>query len=228
MHRNKPSITILTYSCRYGVTTEHILWSSGSLFTNVVWTHKPHLAKTWWRHQMETFSALLAICAGNSPVPGEFPAQRPVTRSFDVFFDLRMNKRLSKQSWGWWSETISHPLWRHRNDTGYCYIKNKSGNNFSSEIIAKHSSDVIMSAMASQITAVSFVCSTVCWGANEKKHQSSASLAFVRGESIGHPLGRTSDEENVSIWWRHHEKKFNYELKLLVNSLRPNDAYMRR
>ena len=46
---------------------------------------------------METFSALLAICAGNSPVPGEFPAQRPVTRSFDVFFDLRLNKRLSKQ-----------------------------------------------------------------------------------------------------------------------------------
>ena len=43
---------------------------------------------SWWRHQMETFSALLAICAGNSPVPGEFPAQRPVTRSFGVFFDL--------------------------------------------------------------------------------------------------------------------------------------------
>ena len=50
---------------------------------------------------METFSALLAICAGNSPVPGEFPAQRPVTRSFDVYFDLRPNKRLSKQSLGW-------------------------------------------------------------------------------------------------------------------------------
>ena len=46
----------------------------------------------WWRHQMETFSALLAICAGNSPVPSEFPTQRPVTRSFDVFFDLRLNK----------------------------------------------------------------------------------------------------------------------------------------
>ena len=72
---------------------------------------------TWWRHQMETFSALLAICAGNSPVPGEFPAQRPVTRSFDVFFDLRLNKRLSKQSWGWWFETLSCPLWRHRNGT---------------------------------------------------------------------------------------------------------------
>ena len=69
----------------------------------------------WWRHQLETFSALLAICAGNSPVPGEFPAQRPVTRSFDVFFDLRLNKRLSKQSRGWWFQTLSHPLWRHCN-----------------------------------------------------------------------------------------------------------------
>ena len=57
---------------------------------------------TWWRHQMETFSALLAICLGNWPVTGEFPAQRPVTRSFDVFFDPRLNKRLSKQWWGWW------------------------------------------------------------------------------------------------------------------------------
>ena len=64
---------------------------------------------------METFSALLAICAGNSPVPGEFPTQRPVTRSFDVYFDLRPDKRLSKQLWGWWFETLSHSLWRHRN-----------------------------------------------------------------------------------------------------------------
>ena len=48
----------------------------------------------WWRHQMKTFSALLTIC-GKSPVTGEFPAQRPMTRSFDVFFDLRLNKRLS-------------------------------------------------------------------------------------------------------------------------------------
>ena len=65
-----------------------------------------------WKHQS---SALLALCAGNSSVPGEFPAQRPVTRSFDVFFDLRQNKRLSKQSWGWWFEALSRPLWRHSN-----------------------------------------------------------------------------------------------------------------
>ena len=51
--------------------------------------------------------ALLAICVGNSPVPGEFPAQRPVTR--------RPNKRLSKQPWGWWFETPSWSLWRQCN-----------------------------------------------------------------------------------------------------------------
>ena len=62
---------------------------------------------------METFSALLTLCAGNSPVTGEFPAHRPVTRIFYVFFDLRLNKRLSKQPWGWWFETWS--LWRHGN-----------------------------------------------------------------------------------------------------------------
>ena len=70
----------------------------------------------WWSHQMETFSALLAICAGNSPVIDEFPAQRQLTQSFDVFFDLHLNTRLSKQWWGWWFETHSCLLWRHCNN----------------------------------------------------------------------------------------------------------------
>ena len=70
---------------------------------------------SWWRHQMETSSALLALCVGNSPVTGEFPSQRPVTRSFDDFFNLRLNKQLSKQSRGWWFETPSRSLWRHCN-----------------------------------------------------------------------------------------------------------------
>ena len=74
----------------------------------------------WWRHQMETFSALLALCEGNSLVPVEFPTQRPVTRSFDVFFDLGLNKRLSKQLWGWWFETHSPSLWRRCNDIAPC------------------------------------------------------------------------------------------------------------
>ena len=69
--------------------------------------------RPWWRHQMETFSALLGLCAGNSLVTGEFPSQKPVTRSFDVFFDLGLNKRLSKQSRRWYFETPSCSLWRH-------------------------------------------------------------------------------------------------------------------
>ena len=83
--------------------------------THMVFASPWRLQMTWWRHQMETFFALLAICAGNSPVPVEFPAQRPVTRSFDIFFDLCLNKRLSKQWWGWLFETPSRPLWRHNN-----------------------------------------------------------------------------------------------------------------
>ena len=98
------------------------------------------LQTTWWHHQMETFSPLLAICVGNSPFPGEFPKQRPVTRSFDVFFDLRLNKLLSKQSWGWWLETLSCPLWRHCNElsTTVCiWIKGTDTQNIPQNI-SKH------------------------------------------------------------------------------------------
>ena len=78
------------------------------------WTHDWHLScchctGTMMTSSSETFSALLALCAGNSPVTGEFPSQRPVTWSFGVFFNLR----LSKQCWGWWFETPSRSLWRH-------------------------------------------------------------------------------------------------------------------
>ena len=56
---------------------------------------------------METFSPLLALCAGNSPASGEIPSQRPLTRGFDIFFDLCLKKWLSKQSWGWRFDTPS-------------------------------------------------------------------------------------------------------------------------
>ena len=78
-----------------------------------------YTTKTWWRYQMETFAALLALCAGNSPVTDEFPAQRPVMRSFDIFFNVSLNKRLNKLSWGWWSETPLRSLWRHCDGQGH-------------------------------------------------------------------------------------------------------------
>ena len=76
----------------------NLSWISGlyTVFVRTYWDRDRWSREAWWRHQMEKFSELLAICEGNSPVTGEFPSQRPVMRSFDIFFDL--NKRLSKQS----------------------------------------------------------------------------------------------------------------------------------
>ena len=111
----KSTLISITYGSRMRGHRLNQWWHS-SRMQFIVWIlHRLYVLFSWWRHQMETFFALLAICAGNSPVPGDFPAQRPVTRSFDVFFDLRLNIRLSKQSWGWWFETPSRPLWRHCN-----------------------------------------------------------------------------------------------------------------
>ena len=89
--------------------------SAGSIHLPEIWIIKTsrdfgaHMLEPWWRHQMEVFSALLALCAGNSPVP----TQRPVTRSFDVFVELRLNQQLSKQWRRRWFETPSRSLWRH-------------------------------------------------------------------------------------------------------------------
>ena len=88
---------------------------------------------TWWRHQMEAFTVLLAVCAGISPITGEFPTQRPVTRSFVSFGSEALNKRLGKRSWGWWFKTPLRPLWRHcdemssREITGPCLDNSVSG-----------------------------------------------------------------------------------------------------
>ena len=68
------------------------------------------------RHQMGTFYSSLVLCEGNSPVTGEFPSQRPVTRRFDVFFDLCLNKRLKNQSILQWFEPPVCPLWRRCNE----------------------------------------------------------------------------------------------------------------
>ena len=85
----------------------------------------------FWQHHIMTSSngsifhvqVVLTHCVRNSPVTGDFPSQRPVARSFDVFFDLRLNKRLSKQSRSWRFETPSRSLWRHSNAENYPWSK---------------------------------------------------------------------------------------------------------
>ena len=142
---------------------------------------------------METFAALLAICAGNSPVTGELPAQRPVTRSFDGFFDgrLRNGSHFAPEKMLWASQCYLYP-------PGLLLLIPGQSYNCSSEatltivgsiksnrnwwyVPTNHYSDVIMGTMASQITSLTIVYSTVCSGEDQRKHQSSASLGFVRG-----------------------------------------------
>ena len=95
---------------RYILPIDTLLWHWHYISTlreknRVGRIRKIKFTESWWSHQIDTFSVLLALCAGNSPVTGEFPSQRPMARSFDIFFNLRLEKQLSKQSWGWWFET---------------------------------------------------------------------------------------------------------------------------
>ena len=112
-------VDMITDKIRIAIEADWTDWSHWTLHPIIVaWfvqliTRNCLLQCSWWRHQMEIFSASLALCAGNSPVTGEFPSNKPVTRSFDVFFDLRLNKRLSKQCRRRWFGTPSRSLWRH-------------------------------------------------------------------------------------------------------------------
>ena len=158
------------------------------------------------------FVFFCVFCWINSLSPECWALQRPVTRSFDVFFDLRLNKRLSKQSRRRWFEMSSHSSWSH------CIEKLSKLINIIDVIALKfivcnvatilssgrwvkttdtvkvskskracfiietiHYNVVILSTMASLITGVPIVYSTVCSGEDQRNHQSSVSLAFVWG-----------------------------------------------
>ena len=92
-----------------------MIWTSSELHKNCM-TSTPEVPTYYtWMWSLTSLLCTSYEWATRSIVEfsGEFPTQRPVTRSFDVFFGLRLNKRLSKQSRGWWFETLSHSLWRH-------------------------------------------------------------------------------------------------------------------
>ena len=97
---HRPEIPVMRKGPRKGISSWRFIKKAAQHDDVIKWKHVPE-----W----------LAICAGNSLVTGDFPTQRKVKRSFDVFFDLRLKKRLSKQWRGWWFGTPSRPLWRHCN-----------------------------------------------------------------------------------------------------------------
>ena len=86
------------------------------MLSNILWEMYIHPMMT--SSNGNIFRVTGPLC-GECTGPGEFPTQWPVTRSFDVFFDLRLNKRLSEQPWGWWFETPSWSLWRQCNGLSF-------------------------------------------------------------------------------------------------------------
>ena len=104
-----------------------------AIYSLVSAAYKWYVIPCFWKNQprgvvyMMTSSngnifSVTGLLCGNSSVTGEFPSQRPVTRRFDDFFDLRLNEQLSKQSIRWWFETPSRSLWRHCNVSFSCTI----------------------------------------------------------------------------------------------------------
>ena len=118
----------------------------------------------------------------------KFPSQKPVTRSFNVFFDLRPNKRLSKQSWCWWFETPSCPLWRHCNMMQWQHRWHWRWQILRfihiNKVQSQHEWQMVLqwhhiNATVPQITANSTICSTACSCPQHIKHCNSALLTIV-------------------------------------------------
>ena len=138
-----------------------------------------------WRHMMTSsngniFRVTGPLC-GEFTGPGEFPTQRPVTWSFDVLFGLRLNKRLSKQPWGWWFETQSWSLWRQCNDNERDGVSNHQSHECLLNRLFRRRSK-----------GTSKLCVTDLCAGNSP----------VNGEF---PAQRSSNAKNVSIWWPHHK-----------------------
>ena len=113
-----PSDILLTVGLNYRDDhTSWIIFLFTNLFNIVLYVLLNCIALSIWSSphyiSYEIMNAMTCYFCGE--FTGEFPSQRPVKRSFGVFSDLRLNKRLSNQSWGWWFETLSRPLWRHCN-----------------------------------------------------------------------------------------------------------------
>ena len=153
----------------------------------------------------ENIFGLLALCVGSSPVTGEIPSQRPVTRSFDVSFDLRPNIWLKKQLWCWWFETPSRSLWRHCN-----VLANLLHVSSLCLRIAPAAENASLRWRHNGHDSVSNHQPHHCLLNRLFRHRSKKTSKFrVTGLCAGNspgtgefPAQRASYAENVSIWWR--------------------------
>ena len=158
---------------------------------------------------METFSALLSLYVGSSPVTCEFPSQRQVTQSSNVSYDLRLNKPLSKQPRRRWFDTLFCSLWRHCNLTfggrissvlecGTC----QSLSGFPLTLRWRHNDHAGVSNHQPHGCLLNRL-----FRRKSKKTSKLRVTGLCAGNSPGtgeFPAQMASYAENVSIWWRHH------------------------
>ena len=155
---------------------------------------------SWWRHQMETLSALLAICAGNSPVTAEFPSQRPVTQSFDVFL-------LSTWTNGWVNNREAGDLRRHRAHYDVTVMCVTNGPNLALQMLVP----CIYRGLHLFITVAVYVLQLNGAKPSTGTVLSSKRQCFLR-RSIGHP--------QKTDWWSGWQPRYSLEmLKLVVTML---------
>ena len=170
------------------------------------WSHDDVIK---WKH----FPRYWPFVRGIHRSPVNSPHKRPVTRSFDIYFDLRLNKRLSKQSRCWWLETPSRSLWRHRN----VYVKscynwsshNETWSHFRSILVISIIPNYCDAKWASwrlrsQITTHLFVQQLV--GANDEENLKAPHYSLFGNPPVtgGFPSRTTSYAESISKSWSHH------------------------
>ena len=175
----------------------------------IKWKHFPH----YW-----------PFVRGINRAPVNSPHKRPVTRSFDVFFDVCLNKRLGKQSWGWWFEMPSHPLWRQSNGIAVLLQRRVL-------CVNQWIGCVAVKSYVGPACIGSLVHIPLPWrhngrdGVSNHRHLDCLLNRLIRRRSketsklrvtglcegnssltSGLPPQRANNAENVSFWWRHHAK----------------------
>ena len=149
--------------------------------------------------------------------PGEFPTQRPVTRSFDVFFNLCLNKRLNKQPWGWWFETPSWSLC-------HCNVSLPLIPAIDTKVLTLQRRHIERYSVSNH--------RRLDWLLKHYSMRRPKKISNLRATGLCEgnppvtgvfPSQRESNAENVSIWWRHHDmflhktladSNFKYVLKI--------------
>ena len=188
---------------------------------------------TWWRHQMETFSSSLALCAGNLPVTVSSPHKGQWRGA--LMFSLIcawINGWVNNREAGDWRRRRAHYdviVMRYSTHSpvvcGMCALESVDSIETKR---SEHDRGVIMSTKVSQITGVSIICLTVCLGEDQRKHQSSTSLAFVRGIhrwQVGSPHKGPVTRKMFPFWRLHHEQHSNYMLRAIL-WLEPSDNFI--